>query len=168
MIEKNRQETKGVGARKYLFHGASLAAAIVSTLISAAACSPLNHGSGGSGGSAGGQSSITPCSGAALALSPAGCGGGEIIDGKDHPVPPELPGTWHGGAADSYYYTFDSHGRYKLEHARSGWREEGTFIVDGQSITFSPRGGYERTSAWEIQPLLVTLLFIDGFSYVRA
>lgn len=167
MIEKNRQETNGVGARKYLFHRASLAAAIVSTLISAAACSPLNHGSGGSGGSAGPiqHHALQWC--CACPLS-GGMRGGEIIDGQVHPVPPELPGTWHGGAGDSYYYTFDSHGQYRLEHARSGWREEGTFIVDGQSITFSPRGGYERTSAWEIQPLLVTLLFIDGFSYVKA
>ena len=113
----------------------------------------------------------TPSAGPAQAIEPSSIAPeapGPIESLDPLSVPVELVGTWHGGAGDSYYYTFDSHGRYRLEHARSGWREEGAFIVDGQTITFSPRGGNERTSAWEIQPLLVTLLFIDGFSYVKA
>jgi hypothetical protein len=83
-------------------------------------------------------------------------------------VPAALTGRWNGGSNETghWYYEFDSVGHYRAwpSYADNPEVITGTVIVRPGTITFSNNGS-PVTSRWSISG---GLLYLDGFSYVRA
>jgi hypothetical protein len=86
-------------------------------------------------------------------------------------VPSRLIGTWNGGsnyAPEGYwYYTFYANGEYQRYNSQIG-TFTGDFVVNGDQISFY--GTQPFTATWSItyDELIGDILFLDGYSYVRA
>jgi hypothetical protein len=119
----------------------------------------------------------------AAVLSTAACGdsasdagtyGGEPADStiQDQPraytIPAELVGRWNGGSNETghWYYEFNAAGQYRAWPAYVDNPQVigGTAVVRPNTITLS-NGGSPVTFQWSISG---GILYLDGFSYVRA
>ena len=98
-------------------------------------------------------------------VSPGSSGSGTRPSSR---VPAALIGRWNGGSNHTghWYYEFYPDASYQAWPADDSSTVvlAGTFAVSGTTITFS-NGGQPISSEWSVSD---GLLYLDGFSYVRA